>query len=63
TQAIITLASNLGIDVIAEGVETKTQRDLLTQLKCHYAQGFLFSKPLCASDMVAYLQNTSSVID
>ncbi|MCC5665573.1 EAL domain-containing protein [Nostoc sp. CHAB 5784] len=45
-QAIITLAQSLNIDVIAEGVETIEQLALLRAMKCKYAQGYLFSKPL-----------------
>ena len=45
-QAIVTLAQSLGMDVIAEGVETCMQRDQLKQLQCEYAQGYLFAKPL-----------------
>ncbi|MEH2121991.1 GGDEF domain-containing response regulator [Nostoc sp.] len=45
-QAIITLAHNLNIDVIAEGVETVEQLAQLKAMKCKYAQGYFFSKPL-----------------
>jgi|GEM_PF-596984 len=46
--AIITLAHNLNLRVIAEGVETVGQRDFLRLLKCDEGQGFLFSKPVPA---------------
>ena len=42
-QALIGMAKNLDIEVIAEGVETEEQRDLLIQMGCYYGQGFLFS--------------------
>ena len=45
-RAIVTLAANLGIDAIAEGVETTQQRDRLRSLGSRLAQGFLFSRPL-----------------
>ena len=45
-RTIITLAHNLGVDVIAEGVETTEQLALLRALKCKYGQGFLFSPPV-----------------
>ncbi len=44
--AIITLGATLGMDVIAEGVETPEQADRLREMHCPSAQGFLFSKPL-----------------
>src|SRR5690606_7211840 len=40
-QAIIAMANKLGIQVVAEGVETEQQRDLLRAAGCHFAQGFL----------------------
>ena len=45
-RTIIMLARNLGLDVVAEGVETTEQLAYLQALDCEYAQGFLFSKPL-----------------
>lgn len=45
-EAMVEMAHKLGIKVIAEGVETKLQRDLLRQIQCDYGQGYLFSRPL-----------------
>jgi diguanylate cyclase (GGDEF)-like protein/PAS domain S-box-containing protein len=45
-QTIIGMAHNLGIEVIAEGVETEEQRAFLEQHGCHACQGYLFSKPV-----------------
>ena len=45
-KTIITLANNLGMHVIAEGVETEEQLNELKLLRCQYAQGYYFSKPL-----------------
>lgn len=45
-QSTIILAHKLGIDVIAAGVETKQQLAQLRQMKCKYAQGYFFSKPM-----------------
>lgn len=45
-RTIIALAWNLGMDVVAEGIETKKQLFQLRSLKCEYGQGYLFAKPL-----------------
>ncbi|MBW4489146.1 MAG: EAL domain-containing protein [Trichocoleus desertorum ATA4-8-CV12] len=45
-RTIVTLAWNLGMDVIAEGVETAKQLAQLKALKCEYAQGYFFARPL-----------------
>jgi EAL domain-containing protein (putative c-di-GMP-specific phosphodiesterase class I) len=45
-QTIISLAKNLHMGVIAEGIETENQLDLLRNLGCDYGQGYLLSKPL-----------------
>ena len=44
--AVIRLAHALGLNVVAEGVETKAQRDALVDLNCNHMQGYYFSKPL-----------------
>ncbi len=49
-KAIVTLGHNLGLRVIAEGVETKFQRDFLHSIGCHEIQGYLLSKPLPVRD-------------
>ncbi|MEH7526275.1 EAL domain-containing protein [Bacillus sp. JJ1503] len=45
-KAIITMGHGLEVKVVAEGVETKEQIELLKELNCHYAQGFYIHKPL-----------------
>ncbi len=45
-QTIIALAKNLGIDVVAEGVETREQLNFLRDNDCEYGQGFYYSKPI-----------------
>jgi diguanylate cyclase (GGDEF)-like protein/PAS domain S-box-containing protein len=45
-RTIVALAQNLGMDVVAEGVETEDQLQLLRKLECENGQGFLFSTPL-----------------
>ena len=53
--AIITLAHGLGLKVVAEGVETAAQRDLLRDAGCDYAQGHVFSRALPAGQFAALL--------
>ena len=45
-RTIITLGHILGMDVVAEGIEMKAQKEKLYELGCEYGQGYLFSKPL-----------------
>jgi diguanylate cyclase (GGDEF)-like protein/PAS domain S-box-containing protein len=53
-EAIIVMAHKLNLKVIAEGVETQLQRDLLTAVGCDYAQGYLFSKAVSAEEFECY---------
>ena len=48
-RAILALAGSLGMQVIAEGIESELQRDLLQRLGCEFGQGFLFGHPEPAS--------------
>jgi diguanylate cyclase (GGDEF)-like protein len=56
SDAIIVMAHKLGLKVIAEGVETPEQRDLLAAAGCDYGQGYLFAKPMPAADFDAFLR-------
>lgn len=60
--AAIAMAHGLGLKVIAEGVETEEQFDLLAQQRCDFAQGYLFSKPKKAEEITEFLktQNEAS---
>lgn len=50
-RAIIAMAEGLGLDILAEGVETETQREGLLRLGCRYMQGFLLGRPVGAAAM------------
>ena len=62
-KTIVTLAGNLGMEVIAEGVETEDQLDLLKGLNCQYAQGYLFSEPLDTTDAEMFIQHAARTIE
>jgi EAL domain-containing protein (putative c-di-GMP-specific phosphodiesterase class I) len=62
-EAIIVMAHKLGIKVIAEGVETPQQRDLLTSVGCDYGQGYLFSRPVPAIEFEALLTTGSPITE
>ncbi len=53
-QTIIRLATCLGLETVAEGVENDQQRQLLTAMGCGRAQGFLFSRPVPANDFARF---------
>lgn len=55
SEAIIVMAHKLGLKVVAEGVETVEQRDILRTAGCDYAQGFLYAKPMPAEEFDALL--------
>lgn len=57
SEAIIVMAHKLGLKVIAEGVETEGQRDLLAKFGCDYAQGYLFSKPVSSEEFEELLNS------
>jgi diguanylate cyclase (GGDEF)-like protein len=54
-QAALQVATALNLEVVAEGVETASQAQLLAELGCPRAQGFLYARPLEAQDMPAFL--------
>jgi diguanylate cyclase (GGDEF)-like protein len=52
--AVIHLAHALGLRVVAEGVETEAQRDILLELRCDELQGYLFARPMSADALMAW---------
>ena len=53
--AVVHLAHDLGLGVVAEGVETAGQRDVLAGLDCDELQGYLFAKPMRASEVLPWI--------
>ena len=60
-KTIIGMAHNLGLEVIAEGVETEAQRNLLLSYDCRVFQGYLFSRALPLAEFEALLHRISEV--
>ena len=55
-RSIIDIANNLGLKLIAEGVETKAQADFLARLGCHLIQGYYCYRPMPADEFTRLLQ-------
>jgi diguanylate cyclase (GGDEF)-like protein/PAS domain S-box-containing protein len=55
-RSLVAMAHNLGLEIVAEGVETAAQAAFLLNERCQDAQGFLYSKPLPAPEFEAYLR-------
>jgi len=60
-QAIITIAHNLGLKVVAEGVEHEDQLSILRRYKCEMLQGYLYSKPLNAAKFECLLKENNEL--
>jgi diguanylate cyclase (GGDEF)-like protein len=54
-RTVISLAENMGMEVVAEGIETLSQLAQLRKLKCQYGQGYLFSRPVDAQSVSAWI--------
>ncbi|WP_032607462.1 putative bifunctional diguanylate cyclase/phosphodiesterase [Pseudomonas syringae] len=61
--AMINLAHNLNLDVVAEGVETAGQLELLRSFGCNQVQGYLISRPLPVEELVTYLRSQAAHAD
>jgi EAL domain-containing protein (putative c-di-GMP-specific phosphodiesterase class I) len=60
--ALVRLGLDLGMHVVAEGVETEEQLAALQTAGCPFAQGYLFSRPLPAADLTAYLHASAATV-
>ncbi|PMR74121.1 bifunctional diguanylate cyclase/phosphodiesterase [Billgrantia endophytica] len=60
--SIIDLGRNLGLEVIAEGVETQAHRDWLADHGCHAYQGYFYSRPLPAAQLMELLESSGSLM-
>lgn len=56
-QALIEMTGALGLDVIAEGVETEAQLDVLRALGCRYIQGYIAHRPMPPDELTAILRH------
>ena len=52
-EAILALGHALGVEIVAEGIETEYQREVLTAMGCDYGQGYLFASPKPAAQWLA----------
>lgn len=50
------MAHTLGVEVVAEGVETVEQRNRLKELGCDYIQGYYYAKPMIVEDFIRYIR-------
>jgi EAL domain-containing protein (putative c-di-GMP-specific phosphodiesterase class I) len=55
-RAAVALAHGLDLEIVAEGIERESQRNMLRKEKCEYGQGFLFAKPMKAEALYLFLQ-------
>jgi len=61
TEAIIAMGHSLGLQIIAEGVETQAQLDFLRERSCEVIQGYIYSKPLLASEIPAFAKTVQTL--
>ncbi|VEP15963.1 hypothetical protein H1P_390031 [Hyella patelloides LEGE 07179] len=59
-EAIVMMAKSLGLEVVAEGIETQAQLAKLQTLQCLYGQGYLFTSPLDARSLLTWLNNEAN---
>lgn len=61
-EAIVVMAHKLGMKVIAEGVETEQQRDILAAAGCDYGQGYLFARPMPSAQFDEFLARATAAV-
>ncbi len=61
-RTIVELARVMGMDVVAEGIETQEQHDLLHEMGCRYGQGFLYARPMTAEAVSKLLRTSAPII-
>ena len=54
--SVVELGRELGVEIIAEFVETEKQRDLLNDLGCHWYQGYFYSKPVSLDEFIDFMK-------
>ena len=59
---VVQMAASLGMEVVAEGIETAYQAELLKREACETGQGFLFSRPLTASDAENFCRSEVAIL-
>ena len=62
-ETIILMAKNLGIGVVAEGVETKAQMELLKQYECELIQGYYYARPMPFNELIGFIENSGAQND
>ena len=59
-RAIVAMALALGMEIVAEGIETEEQREALTKMGCHFGQGYGLGKPMSFDDFVYFLRTKAA---
>jgi EAL domain-containing protein (putative c-di-GMP-specific phosphodiesterase class I) len=62
-RAVVSLGEALGLEVVAEGMETRDQLDTLLDLGCHLGQGYLLGRPVPSNELAAQLDAIAEVLD
>ena len=61
-ETVISLARNLGLNIVAEGIETAAQAERLRAVGCDYGQGYLFAKPMSSAKAHEFLKNAKGAV-